>query len=128
MTHNGAPELRFEVDTFLYVLQMELQLHGIISIADFDIKDFVIIMGVRVLFCSSSGQEFMTHNIINRKMDIFHTCNCRNALDICSLAASLVGGISSGLFVVKMRFTRIKSSEVSNLSLYKQHINFSIRL
>ena len=99
MTHNGASELRFEAATFLYVLQMELQLHGIISIADFDIKDFVIIMGVRVLFCSSSGQEFMTHNIINRKMDIFHTCNCRNALDICSLAASFVGGISSGLLI-----------------------------
>ena len=78
---------------------MELQLHDIISIADFDIKDFVIIMGVRVLFCSSSGQEFMTHNIINRKMDIFHTCNCRNALDVCRISASFVGGISSGLLI-----------------------------
>ena len=47
----------------------------------------------------SSGQEFMTHNIMNRKMGIFHTCDCRNALDICSLAASLVGGISSGLLL-----------------------------
>ena len=74
----------------------------------------------------SSGQEFITHNIMNRNMGIFHTCDCRNALDIYCLAASLVGGISSGLFVVRMRFTRIESSEVSNLSLYKRHINFSI--
>ena len=54
MTHNGAPELRFEAATFFYVSQIDLQLHDIISITDFDIKEFVIIMGVRVLFCSSS--------------------------------------------------------------------------
>ena len=53
MTHNCAPVSRFKAGTF-FVTQLDFQLHDIIFITDFDIRDFVIIMGVRVLFCSSS--------------------------------------------------------------------------
>ena len=58
---------------------------------------------------------------MHRNMSIFpHVLAGRNALDIYTLAASLVGGISSGL-LVRMQFTRIETSEVADLSLYKQH-------
>ena len=129
MTHNGAPELRFKAATFFCITarfaiawyhfyhrfwhQRLYHLYG---------SQLVILL----IQYESSGQEFMTHNIMNRNMGIFQTCDCRNALDICNLAASLVGSISSGLFVVRMQFTRIESSEAANLSLYKRHINYSL--
>ena len=50
MTHNCAPVSRFKAGTF-FVTQLDFQLHDIIFITDFDIRDLVIIMGVRVLFC-----------------------------------------------------------------------------
>ena len=124
--------LSLDLKQLLFVVsQLDLQLHDIISITDFDIGDFVIIMGVRVLFCSSSMNPVDKSSWLIISWTgiwaFFHTCACRNALDICSLAASLVGGISSGLFIIRMRSTRIESSEVANLSLYKRHINFSTR-